>query len=75
MLVADYTERGRTEFSNRELRLDPRVRLPDVGDNLEGRLLLLARRLVERDACVRIEKTGRGRFRLAVARPLSLVAL
>lgn len=75
MLVADYTERGRTDFSNRELRLDPRVRLPDVGDNLDGRLLLLARRLVERDACVRIEKTGRGRFRLAVTRPLSLVAL
>ncbi|MFD2366819.1 GAF domain-containing protein [Pseudoduganella sp. GCM10020061] len=75
MLVADYTQRGRTEFSNRELRLDPRVRLPDVGDNLEGRLLLLARRLVERDACVRIEKTGRGRFRLVADRPLSLVAL
>ncbi|HEY1042612.1 MAG TPA: GAF domain-containing protein [Telluria sp.] len=75
MLVADYTQRGRTEFSNRELRLDPRVRLPDVGDNLEGRLLLLARRLVEREACVRIEKTGRGRFRLVVDRPLTLVAL
>jgi adenylate cyclase len=75
MLVADYTERGRTEFSNRELRLDARVRLPDVGDNLEGRLLLLARRLVEREACVRIEKTGRGRFRLVAERPLTLVAL
>lgn len=74
MLVADYTQRGRTEFSNRELRLDPRVRLPEVGDNLEGRLLLLARRLVERDACVRIEKTGRGRFRLVADRPLTLVA-
>ena len=73
-LVADYTQRGRTDFSNRELRLDPRVRLPDVGDNLEGRLLLLARRLVEREACVRLEKTGRGRFRLVAARPLSLVA-
>lgn len=73
MLVADYTARGRTDFSNRELRLDPRVRLPDVGDNLEGRLLLLSRRLVERDACVRIEKTGRGRFRLTSSRPLTLV--
>ena len=73
MLVADYTARGRTDFSNRELRLDSRVRLPDVGDNLEGRLLLLSRRLVERDACVRIEKTGRGRFRLTSSRPLTLV--
>lgn len=73
MLVADYTARGRTDFSNRELRLDPRVRLPDVGDNLEGRLLLLSRRLVERNACVRIEKTGRGRFRLMATRPLTFI--
>jgi adenylate cyclase len=46
--------------------------LPDLGDNLEARLILLTRRLVERDACLRIEKTGRGRFRLLVQRPLLL---
>jgi adenylate cyclase len=71
-LLNDYAREQRTSFSNRELRLDPRVRLPDVSDNLEARLILLQRRLDERDACVRIEKTGRGRFRLRVNRPLAL---
>jgi len=72
-LVCDHANSGRSAFSNRELRLDPRIRLPDVGDNLEARLVLLQRRLVERDACVRIERTGRGRFCLRVTRPLQLV--
>jgi hypothetical protein len=51
----------------------PTSALPDVGDNLEARLVLLTRRLVDRQACVRLEKTGRGRFRLCVTRPLQLV--
>jgi adenylate cyclase len=71
-LVNDCVRERRTSFSNRELRLDPRIRLPDVSDNLEARLILLQRRLDERNACVRIEKTGRGRFRLRVNRPLTL---
>jgi len=71
-LLRDHAQHGRTEFSNRELRLAPDIRLPDVGDNLEARLVLLTRRLVDRQACVRLEKTGRGRFRLCVTRPLQL---
>jgi hypothetical protein len=71
-LLRVHADSGRTEFSNRELRLSPDLRLPDVSDNLEARLLLLSRRLQDRQACVRIERTGRGRFRLCVARPLQL---
>ncbi len=72
-LVRDHVASGRSAFSNRELRLDPRIRLPDLSDNLEARLILLARRLVERQAPIRIDKTGRGCFQLRVERPLQLV--
>lgn len=71
-LLRDHVEKKRTEFSNRELRLDARIRLPDVSDNLEARLMLLGKRLVERNAPMRIEKTGRGRFRLKLERPVQL---
>lgn len=74
-LLSDYADHGRTEFSNRELRADPRIRLPYISDNLEARLILLQRRLAERCNFLGIEKTGRGRFRFTVARPIELTEL
>ncbi|WP_428635202.1 GAF domain-containing protein [Sedimenticola sp.] len=71
-LLRDYSTLNRTDFSNRELRLDPSIGLPEIGDNLEARLILLQKRLTERSHCLRIEKTGRGRFRLQVERPVRL---
>jgi adenylate cyclase len=65
-LLRQYNEEGRVEFSNREVRLDPSLELPQFRDNFENRLVLLKRRLEERRAPIRIEKGGRGRFRLVV---------
>ena len=72
-ILSDYEHSRRVTFSNRELRLDGRIRLPDISDNLEARLLLLSRRLAERQAAVQLKKTGRGRFQLCVLRPVQLV--
>ena len=74
-LLRAHAEEGRSEHTNRELRLDPAIRLPDLSENLEARLILLARRLEERCPALRIEKTGRGRFRFHVLRPVALAEI
>jgi adenylate cyclase len=71
-LLHDFTTQQRTEFSNRALRLDRSIGLPEVGDNLETRLILLQKRLLERCDFLHIVKTGRGRFQLQVDRAMSL---
>jgi adenylate cyclase len=71
-LVREYQETRRTAFTNRELRLDAALKLPDYSDNLEARLVLLQRRLAERSPHLQIEKSSRGRFRLQIDRPVAL---
>ena len=71
-ILRRHVDEGTTEFSNKELRLDPSLGLPPFRDNLDSRLLLLKRRLDERQAPMRIVKTGRGRFRIELDRPVRL---
>ncbi len=74
-ILRDYSEKHRVEFSNKEIRLDQTMELPDINDNLEARLILLRRRLHEQCGFIHIVKTSRGRFRLNVDRPISLLEL
>jgi hypothetical protein len=61
-----YAESGRCDFTNREVRLESALRLPDLKDYLETRLILLRRRLDERRMPVRLSRPGRGQIRLEV---------
>lgn len=65
-MLERYLAEGRSEFTNREIRLADTLRLPELKDNLETRLLLLRRRLDERASPVRLVHSRRGCVRLEI---------
>lgn len=65
-LLRSHVDTGRTDFSNRELRLDTSIGLPAIRDNLESRLVLLKKRLEEKSVDLALVSIGRGQFRLEV---------
>jgi hypothetical protein len=72
-LLLIYDSERRIQFTNREIRLDESLQLPDIRDNLEARLILLRRRLVDKTQVLRLVAEGRGKFRLDVRHSLVLV--
>lgn len=71
-LLERHARTGRTEVTLKELRLDRSLELPGFRDNLDTRVLLLKRRLDERDAPIRIHRSGRGRLALDLRAPITL---
>ncbi len=74
-MLSQWQASGKSEFTNMELRRDSDINLPEIGDNLEARLILLRKRLDDRSDLISMEKRGRGRFGLLVNQPLKLLCI
>jgi adenylate cyclase len=71
-LLHAYVNEGRDTFTNKEMRLDSQLRLPEIKDNLEARLILLKRRLTDRCDVLELVRPARGRLQLIVRRGIKL---
>lgn len=71
-VLTEHEREGKTEFSNKELRLDPTLGLPELRDNLESRLILLRKRLEQKVPGLRLNSSARGKFTLELTHGVEL---
>lgn len=65
--VRSFRDTGRRDFSNREIRRETALKLPDLKDNLETRLILLRRRLEDKAGPLGLTRPERGQIRLEIS--------